>query len=74
MAGAFVRDRSAVTGGLVTRREVGVVLLDHIDVPVGVSYGDALVNSLNQRFGNKRFATAVSLDLSIWGSWYRESA
>ncbi|MTD92313.1 DUF3800 domain-containing protein [Corynebacterium aurimucosum] len=56
----FATDR--LLRGLVTRREVGVVLLDHIDVPVGVSYGDALVNSLNQRFGNKRFATAVSLD------------
>ncbi|TRX50775.1 DUF3800 domain-containing protein [Corynebacterium guaraldiae] len=56
----FATDR--LLRGLVTRREVGVVMLDHIDVPVGVSYGDTLVNSLNNRFGNKRFATAVSLD------------
>ena len=48
--------------GLITRREVGVVLLDYIDVPVGISYGDELTRSLNHRFGTKRIVSAVSLD------------
>lgn len=47
---------------LVTRREVAIALHDHIDVPEGVSYGDNLVSKVNTRFGNKRLATAVSLD------------
>ena len=56
----FATDR--LLRGMITRREVGVVMLDHIDVPTGVSYGDELASSLNKRFGNKRVATAVSLD------------
>lgn len=48
--------------GLVTRREIAVALLDHIDVPEGVSYGDCLMNEVNERFGNKRIAAAISLD------------
>lgn len=48
--------------GMVTRREVGVALLDHISVPKGVSYGDALLERINTKFGNRRFAAAVSLD------------
>lgn len=56
----FATDR--LLRGLVTRREVAVALLDHIDVPQGVSYGDTLMSEMNTRFGNKRLATAVSLD------------
>ena len=56
----FATDR--LLRGLITRREVSVALLDHIDVPVGISYGDELAASLNGRFGNKRVITAVSLD------------
>ncbi|XCB29207.1 DUF3800 domain-containing protein [Arcanobacterium hippocoleae] len=48
--------------GLVTRSELGVALIDHIDVPAGVSYGDALINQCNSRLHNKRFVCAVSLD------------
>ena len=48
--------------GLLTRREIAVALLDHIDVPEGVSYGDHLMHNINERFGNKRIAAAVSLD------------
>lgn len=56
----FATDR--LLRGLITRREVSVALLDHIDVPAGISYGDELAASLNGRFGNKRVITAVSLD------------
>lgn len=56
----FATDR--LLRGVITRNEVGVILLDHIDVPVGVSYGSELMGSLNRRFGNKRIVTAVSLD------------
>lgn len=56
----FATDR--LLRGMITRREVGIVMLDHIDVPTGISYGDELATSLNKRFGNKRVATAVSLD------------
>ncbi|MDK8477788.1 DUF3800 domain-containing protein [Corynebacterium pseudodiphtheriticum] len=56
----FATDR--LLRGLITRREVSVVMLDHIDVPQGVSYGDELATSLNSRFGNKRVISAVSLD------------
>lgn len=56
----FAADR--LLRGLITRREVSVALLDHIDVPEGVSYGDELATSLNSRFGNKRVISAVSLD------------
>lgn len=56
----FATDR--LLRGLLTRREVAVPLLDHIDVPDGVSYGASLVSSLNSRFGNKRLTAAVSLD------------
>lgn len=48
--------------GMVTRREVAVALLDHISVPKGVSYGDALLGKINKRMGNRRFTAAVSLD------------
>lgn len=48
--------------GLVTRREIAIALIDHIDVPEGVSYGDRLMNEINRRFGNKRIAAAISLD------------
>lgn len=48
--------------GLVTRREVSIALLDHIDVPEGTSYGDELMRKCNSRFGNKRLVSAISLD------------
>ena len=38
----FATDR--LLRGLVTRREAAVALLDHIDVPQGVSYGDNLMS------------------------------
>ncbi|MCQ9353459.1 DUF3800 domain-containing protein [Corynebacterium sp. 153RC1] len=56
----FATDR--LLRGLVTRREISIALLDHIDVPEGISYGDELMKSCNTRFGNKRIASAVSLD------------
>ena len=56
----FATDR--LLRGLVTRREAAVALLDHIDVPQGVSYGDNLMSQMNTRFGNKRLVAAVSLD------------
>jgi len=56
----FATDR--LLRGLITRREASVVMLDHIDVPQGISYGDELASSLNKRFGNKRVVAAVSLD------------
>lgn len=56
----FATDR--LLRGLITRREASVVMMDHIDVPQGVSYGDELATSLNSRFGNKRVVAAVSLD------------
>lgn len=48
--------------GMATRQEVCTALLDHISVPNGISYGDELLTSINNRFGNKRFTSAVSLD------------
>ncbi|MGV0326932.1 DUF3800 domain-containing protein [Corynebacterium confusum] len=56
----FATDR--LLRGLITRREVSVLMVDHIDVPEGISYGDELAAGLNKRFGNKRVVTAVSLD------------
>lgn len=56
----FATDR--LLRGLITRREASVVMMDHIDVPEGISYGDALMDSLNQRFRNRRVVAAVSLD------------
>lgn len=56
----FATDR--LLRGLIVRREASVVMMDHIDVPQGVSYGDELATSLNSRFGNKRVVAAVSLD------------
>ncbi|RKW97202.1 DUF3800 domain-containing protein [Corynebacterium diphtheriae] len=56
----FATDR--LLRGLLTRREISVVLLDHIDVPEGVSYGEELMSSCNSRFHNKRIASAISLD------------
>lgn len=48
--------------GMVTRKEIATVLVDHISVPSGVSYGTTLVDQINSRFGNKRIISATSLD------------
>lgn len=47
---------------MATRQEVCTALLDHISVPAGISYGHELLTKVNERFGNKRFVAAVSLD------------
>ena len=56
----FATDR--LIRGMVTRRELAVVLLDQLAVPAGVSYGEMLRSSVNERLKTMRVTAAVSLD------------
>ena len=56
----FATDR--LIRGMVTRRELAVVLLDQLAVPAGISYGELLRSRVNDRLNCMRVAAAVSLD------------
>ena len=56
----FATDR--LIRGMVTRRELAVVLLDQLPVPAGTSYGQLLRTRVNEKLKCMRVAAAVNLD------------